>query len=279
MSGSSKTVVITGATGAVGSAITTECLSKGHRCILVVRNKDKAYKKFGTQNIEVVTADFRDLASVKIAAEEINRVYEVEAIVNCVAGGMSAKKVLLANHLEEGFVVSVLSPYLFSKLVCEVQIDKSLSRMFTITTAEKSVIDLDNLQAEKKYSSLDRWHQLSASKNALTMALADRLKESELTVVLYIPGFVKHENVFRSPGMMKFAFGLLELLFAGNGSKGAEKLVDYLEADKVKHLNGRLFFLNKEMKLPDHCYDKEVQKKLVDESEKLIQRFFDNVGK
>ena len=48
MSISKRTVIIAGATGAVGTAITRECLSRQYDCILVVRNKSKAQKMFGT---------------------------------------------------------------------------------------------------------------------------------------------------------------------------------------------------------------------------------------
>ncbi len=268
---SKNTVIITGATGAIGSAVTKECLSRRYNCILVVRNKDKALKLFGTQNVDIVVADFKDVNTVKRAAEEISRTFEVDSVINCIAGGMSPKRVLLKDNIEEGFAISCLSPYLFSKLLCDLQLGKRLSRIFTITTLEKKSIDFENIQAEKKYSLLDRWHQHSALKNTFMMALANKYKDADLSVVLYAPGFVKHDKAFRGPGLMKIPLGIIELLFAGNGIKGAKQLAQYLEESNLKHLSGKLLYIDKEMRLPDHYLDKDIQKRLITESEKMIQ--------
>ncbi len=271
MSSSKNTVVITGATGAVGSKIAKECLSKQFSLILIVRDKEKALNIFGTQNVNYVEADFADLYSVKKAADKINHFHEVNAIINCAAGGMSAKKVLVENDLEETFVTNYLSLYLLNTLLCAHQVGKRLSKIFTITVADKSTIDFDNLQAEKKYSLLDRWHQHSVLKNTLMMALADKYKNTNLSVVLYNPGFIKHENISKVPGILKIPIGVMEFLFAGDGIKGARRLVQYFEVEDFKQYNGQLLFIDKINKVPSHCLDKDIQKKLVAESDRLLQ--------
>ena len=271
ISTSQNTVVITGATGAVGSKIAKECLAKELNLIVVVRDIDKAEKIFGLQNVDYIESDFEDLNSVESAAEKINSSYEIFAIVNSVGGGGSVKKILLENKLEKSFVINYLSLYLLNTLLCGHQVNKRLSKIFTITVPEKSTIDFENLQAEKKYSAIDRWRQTNVLKNTFMMALADKHRNTNVSVVLYNPGFIKHETVFRFPGFLKVPIGVMELLFAGDGSKGAKQLSRYMEDDEYKQYNGQLLSIDKTEKVPLHYLDKDIQKKLITETDRLIQ--------
>ena len=137
MSTLKNTIVITGATGAVGSKIAKECLAKQFNLVLIVRDKNKALNIFGTQNVNYVEADLMDLKSMEKAANKINLSYEVNTIINC-AGASSLERILLANNLEKTFVINYLSIYLLNKLLCEHQVNKHLSKIFTVTISDDS---------------------------------------------------------------------------------------------------------------------------------------------
>lgn len=103
------------------------------------------------------------------------------------------------------------------------------------------------------------------------MSLSAKYKYTDLAVALYHPGFVKHHSLFEFPGSLKVPFAIMQLFFASDGTNAAKQLVRYLKEGNLKKLNGRFFKLDKSIDVPNGYTARDVQEKLISESDRLIQ--------
>ena len=89
----SKSVLITGATGALGRAAALEIAKSGAKITLLGRNKSKLEsvkndisKETGNNDIEIIVADLSDISSIKSAAREFKQNHDhLDVLVNIAA--------------------------------------------------------------------------------------------------------------------------------------------------------------------------------------------------
>jgi uncharacterized protein YbjT (DUF2867 family) len=103
-----KTVLVTGATGNVGSRVVQELLARGVSVRAFVRDAEKARTKLG-QGLELAVGDFADVASVRRALEGVERVFlacsndprqvEYETTVADAAVGMGVRQIVKLSAL------------------------------------------------------------------------------------------------------------------------------------------------------------------------------------
>lgn len=73
-------VLVTGATGFIGSHLVDALLARGDEVRILVRRSSNI-EKFKRKNIEIVFGDIRDVASLKKATEDIDVVYHLAALL------------------------------------------------------------------------------------------------------------------------------------------------------------------------------------------------------
>jgi NAD(P)-dependent dehydrogenase (short-subunit alcohol dehydrogenase family) len=79
------TVLVTGGTGALGSAVVQELLDSGYRCAvtwIVERERERAEREFGDRAVLIEA----DLSNAGAAERAVRAVDELEAVVNLVGG-------------------------------------------------------------------------------------------------------------------------------------------------------------------------------------------------
>lgn len=173
----SLTVLVTGATGNQGGAVTQALLSAGHNVRALVRNADSlAAKKLADQGVKIALGDFDDANSLATAMQGIDSFYLMGSPLEAGVEGETKQGIALANAVKAANVGHLVYssvanadldtgiPHFDSKYKVEQHI-KALDIPYTISAP---VFFMDNVLAPW---SLDA---LKAGKIALAM-LGDRV--------------------------------------------------------------------------------------------------------
>lgn len=270
---STKTILITGVTGTVGKATALEIAKSGANTVLLARNKKKLEElrneiseKSGNPSVSFLVADLTDVASIKAAANEFkSKNNRLDALIN-IAAVYRRKRELTKSNLELMFATNHLAPFVLTNELLPVLKSSAPSRIVTVAAPSTTKLNFDDLQGEKKFSSLGSF---GASKmmNLLTnQALARRIEGSGVVTMTLHPGLVKSDLTKEMSGFLKFLFSMM----SGKPDKPAHMLMKLALDPAYQNANGKFYKFNgKELKSSDYSYDKEVQEKLWALSEKL----------
>src|SRR5437660_7930779 len=169
------TVVITGASGAIGSA-TVEAL-----------------KKRGAQVIPLTrpSLDLSSMASVRAAARELNRNgAHIDALLN-IAAVFTTRYQKSADGWETMFATNHLGPFLLTNLLRDRLIGGG--RVITVTAPSGTRVEVDRLLDKSRFHAM---HSFGASKAAnllFTFELARRAHRWEVLANAFHPGLVRSE--------------------------------------------------------------------------------------
>ncbi len=186
-----KTVLITGASGGIGSALCREFARCGYDIILHYFSKEEKAEALANElrsayggRVQTVKADLRQEAEVKALAEKALSFGEIDVLINN-AGTAYFSLFQLAddNKVKELFDLNLMSAMSLTKEILPHMISKHSGRIINIS----SMWGLCGASCEVHYS---------ASKAAiigLTKALAKEAGPSSITVNCIAPGFIDTE--------------------------------------------------------------------------------------
>ena len=156
MAGLHPVVVVTGATGAIGSATASVLVRRGARVLLLARPSDRlsaAVKRLGGEENRVssVPVDLSSLSSVRSAAREITRtVGHVDALLN-VAATFSREYHKTKEGFELMLATNHLGPFLLTNLLRDRLVGRG--RVITVTAPSSTRVDLDRLMVKASIES------------------------------------------------------------------------------------------------------------------------------
>ena len=182
---SGKVIVLTGATGGIGSAIVKEMAQSGTRLVLVSRNEEKMHKladEAGGDSL-CLSCDITDLDAAQKVADTIGEKYgRVDALLNC-AGCNTRKPFLemLPEDYDRVMGLNVRACYFFSQMIGKIMARQNYGKIV-------------NFASLNTYISLSTVSVYAASKGAvgqLTKAMAVDLAKYNIQVNAIAPGFIK----------------------------------------------------------------------------------------
>jgi NAD(P)-dependent dehydrogenase (short-subunit alcohol dehydrogenase family) len=270
-----KTVVVTGATGAIGKATALELAKNDTHIILIGRNSGKLLKvrseielATNNKNIEIVAADLSEPASVKKAAEDIKSKHKaIHALVNIAAAFIKDRKenskgqefMFATNHLGTFVLTNELLPLLKAG---------KPARVITVSAPSTTKVNFDDIHGKQKWSP-GFMGAFGASKmmNLMhTYALARRLEGSGVSTSVFHPGLVKSELTSAMPAFLNWFFQSI----SSPPDKAARQLTKLVLDPAYANSNGTFVkFDGKEIKSNAYSYDKDNQEKLWKLSEEM----------
>jgi retinol dehydrogenase 14 len=272
-----KTVVVTGATGAIGKATALELAKNNHHVILVGRNQGKLLKvrseielASNNKNIETVVADLSEPASVKKAADEIKAKHKnLHALVNVAATFINDRKenskghefMMATNHLGTFVLTNELLPLL--------QASKP-ARIVTVSAPSTTKINFDDIHGKQKFSPgfLGAFGASKMMNLMHTYALARKIEGSGVTTSVFHPGLVKSELTGAMPKLVNWFFQSI----SSPPDKAAKQLSKLATDPAYSNSNGTFVkFDGKEIKSNTYSYDKDLQEKLWKISEEMTK--------
>jgi retinol dehydrogenase-14 len=270
-----KTVLITGATGAIGKATAMELAKNKCSLILLGRNSEKLNalkaeiaKTTGNTSVDVFIAELSEPASIARAAEEIKKKYTaINALIN-IAAIYKAQRAENSKGHEYMFATNHLGPFVLTNQVQDLLKAGKPSRVVTVTAPSTTKVNFDDIHGKQKFNPgfMGIFGATKMMNLMFTYSLAEKLKGSGVTTSAYHPGLVKTELTKDMGAFLNFIFGMM----SSAPDKAAKMLAKAAIDPAYENSNGTfLKFDGKEIKSSAYSYDKAVQDKLWKLSEQL----------
>ena len=190
-----KTILVTGANGAIGKAITRQIASKGYNTIMVCRDPQKAedarseiIKNTNNPNVHAMIADLSRHSEVKKLANQIDG--PVFALVNNAATA-PRQRMETPEGIEVQFAANVLN-YFWMSLAFHNHLKKApKSRIVNVASFWAGDLDLRDLQFKKRtYDNNIGYRQSKQANRMLTVAFAEKFNKDGILVNACHPGEV-----------------------------------------------------------------------------------------
>jgi NAD(P)-dependent dehydrogenase (short-subunit alcohol dehydrogenase family) len=263
-------VVLTGATGAIGSATASVLVRRGARVILLARptaRLDAEVKRLGGEDKRVssVGVDLSSLTSVRSAAREIGRAAgHVDALLNVAAIFSSEYR-----KTKEGFEVMLatnhLGPFLLTNLLRDQLAGRG--RVITVTAPSSTRVDIDQLMDKKRFRALDTFGATKAANLMFTFELARRAKRWEVRANACHPGLIRSELMREARAPIR----ALTRMVSRSPARVAEDLADLAISPAHEGTTGWFFKGNKRIEPPKSTVDQEVQARLWQRTAELVE--------
>jgi NAD(P)-dependent dehydrogenase (short-subunit alcohol dehydrogenase family) len=191
-----KIALVTGATGAIGKAITRRLVSAGdYKVIMVVRDEKKALQTLadihritGTVDLSYEIADLCNGSQIRQLASKITE--PVHLLVNN-AAYTPVKRMETPEGIEMQFAVNVLGYFRMIEAFTPHLKAGSPSRVVNVASYWAGGLDLNDLEFKRRHYDNDTAYRQSKQANRmLTVAHAERLAPSGITVNACHPGDV-----------------------------------------------------------------------------------------
>jgi retinol dehydrogenase 14 len=272
-----ETVLITGATGALGGATAKELAKNNWQLILLGRNyekltvvKSEITEATGNKDIDIFSAELSEPASIRQAAAEIKKKYSYLNVLINVAGIFKKDHLENSAGLEYMFATNHLGPFVLTGELLELLKSGKPSRVITVSAPSTTKINFDDINGNKKFSAgfLGAFGASKMMNLMFAYALARRLEGSGMTSNLFHPGLVKSNLTIEMPAFLNFIIQS----FAKKPEIAAKTLCSLAIDKKYESSNGTFMTLGgKEIKSNEYTKNKELQEKLWTISEQLTK--------
>lgn len=252
------TVVVSGATGTIGSATAAVLARRGARVIVLARPSDRLNtlvdRLGGDDNrISSVPVDLSSMSSVRAAAREINRAGgHIDALLNVAAVFLRGY-----NKTSDGFELMLATNYFGPFLLTNLLRDRLVGggRVITVAAPSNTRIDMERLFAKKRFDALHTFGATKALDLMFTFELARRAKRWDVRSNAFHPGLVRSELMREAAGPIRF----LARLASGSAHRAAQDLVELAISPAHAGTTGWFFKGTRRIDPPKSAADEEVQ--------------------
>lgn len=273
-----KIAMVTGATDGIGYETVLALANYGAHTIVVGRNKEKSQRtvemieeKTGNKNVEYMLADLSSQEDIHKLANEFNNKHDrLDILVNN-AGAFFAKRIETVDGIEMTFALNHLSYYLLTGLLLDKLKASENARIVNVSSNAhtKAKIDMSDIKLNGKYSGLNAYGVTKLYNIVFTFYLAEKIKETNITVNSAHPGVVATKIGTNNKGLVGIIAGIIFKLFGIKPELGAQNSIFLATSKEVEGVSGG-YFVRMEKKEPSaESHNKELEKKLIEISAKL----------
>ncbi len=273
-----KQVVVTGATSGIGRVTAKALARKGAALAIVCRDAAKGHAlaaeiRSGSAEprVDVFLADLSKQADVRrVAVELLERCPRIDVLVNN-AGIVNVRRELTDDGLEATFATNHLAYYLLTRLLLERLVASAPARIVNVASDAHrfGTLDPDDLQNAKRYRSMSVYGQSKLCNLLFSYELARRLEGTGVTVNALHPGTVRTGLGRNNGGLLGLLPAILGLFFR-TPEKGAQTSIWLASSPDVKDVSGKYFYDLREHRSNDASRDRELSRRLWDESARLV---------
>ncbi len=265
-----KTVLITGATGGIGSATAMGLAAMGARLAIIGHDRERAestareISAVGGWPTQVFVADLSSQSEVRRLADEVlQRLPRIDVLVNNVGGYWNTRHVT-ADGLERTFALNHLAPFLLTSLLIDRLARSAPARVVTVSSNTQALgrIDFDDLQGERSYSGARAYNQSKLANVVFTYELARKLHGTSVTANALHPGVVRTSFGADDPGTVQRLLTPFMRPFMKAAAQGAATSVHLASAPDLERVTGRYFANSKPRKSSKRSYDQAAAARL-----------------
>lgn len=272
-----KTVLITGGSSGIGKATVTGLAQKGWQVVFTARNQQKAeavkreiIEVSGNENIDFLIVDLTSVKQVRDCAETFKKRFEkLDVLINN-AGVCLPDQRITIDGLEESFQINHLSHFILTNLLLDILKKSDDPRIINLSSAAHKAgrVDTDYIQGSKPYNSFRTYSDTKLYNILFTLELAEKLKETGITVNALHPGVVGTNFGNEFGGIFKILYTLGKT-FMITPEKGAVTSLYLADSDEVKNITGKYFVRCKPVALKNPHITPENRRKLWEKSLEL----------
>jgi NAD(P)-dependent dehydrogenase (short-subunit alcohol dehydrogenase family) len=264
------TVIVTGATGAIGSATAAVLARRGARVVLMARPSarlDALVMRLdgADRRVESVPLDLSSMSSVRAAAREINRAGgHVDALLN-VAAVFTTRYQKTADGFELMLATNHLGPFLLTNLLRDRLI--KAGRVITVTAPSTTRVDIDRLLDKYSFDAMYTFGATKAANLLFTFELARRAHRWDIRANAFHPGQVRSELMKDAPRGVR----LVSRWTSGSATAAAEDLAELALSPAHAGTSGWFFKGTHRIDPPKHSRDVALQGALWKRSAEMVE--------
>jgi retinol dehydrogenase-14 len=242
------TVVVTGATGAVGSA-TVEALAKRRAQVITLSRP---------------TFDLSSFASVRAAARELHRSGHINALLH-IAAVYVPRFQKSADGLELMLSVNHLAPFLLTNLLRDRLAGGG--RVIMVATPSSTKVDMARLVDRDRFSAFHTFGATKAANLMFTFELARRAKRWDVRANAFHPGVVRSELMREASRPVR----LTARLFSRDSERAGQDLAELALSPAHAGTTGWFFRGTKRIDAPKSTLDIDQQSLVWRRSAELVE--------
>jgi retinol dehydrogenase-13 len=273
-----KLCVVSGSTSGVGLAAARRLARAGAKIVMLCRNPNKAeavQRELLARTaapVEVVVADFSDLASVRAAAEVLLRDYpRIDVLINS-AGLFSTTRTITGGGFETVFCVNHLAPFLLTHLLLERLKESAPARIIQVNSEGHRFGGLDLADLNWEHRRYNGYRGYGASKIAqllTTWEFADRLHGTGVTINAMHPGDVRTNIGNNNEPLYRWFQRVVIGPMLKDPAISGEALYTLAAAPELADVSGRFFHLTIDEKPAAPALNRELGRRVWEVSLRL----------
>ena len=269
-----KICMVTGANSGVGKAIALGLARLGATLVIVCRVQGKGeaaraeiVAQSGNSPVVLMIADLSVLVSVRKLAEEFKSQFpKLDVLVNN-AATVKFTRTLTPDGFETMFATNHLAPFLLTNLLLDSLQASGEARVLNITAPSTVRLNFDDLQSERRFSSLTTFGASKMGNLLFTFELARRLAGRGVVVNAIHPGLVKSNLMREAPAPMRWFTNLMST----KPERATDMIVRVATAPEFAGESGHFYRDGKEIKADAFALDPENQQRLWQVSAELAK--------
>jgi len=199
--------------------------------------RDEIKSQSKNESVDLMLADLSLLASVHGLAAEFGAKYsKLDVLIYNAAVVLSSRRVT-PEGFEQMFATNYLGPFLLTRLLIPYLEAARPSRIINVTAPSTTRPNLDDLQGERKFSSLGAFGASKAADLLFTYALARRLGRG-ITANAYHPGIMKTSLNRTAPTPIRLVAGVMNRFAGATPERASEGLVQLAISVQFADTNG-----------------------------------------
>ena len=272
-----KTVLVTGASSGIGMATAARLGALGARVVLVsrkedrgVRARDELLRDNPSANLDLLVADLSTTGAIRKLADDVGQRYRTLDVLINNAALITSRRKLTPENMEMQFFVNHLAYFLLTGLLLDVLRRSAPSRIVNVasTAHSRGMIDFNDLQLETHYRGWQAYSNTKLMNIVFTYELARRLEGTGVTANCLHPGVIKTGLMRNFSSVVQVAWNATGRFFK-QADDGAETPVYLASSPEVDGVSGKYFKNCQPLGTSQQSYDREVQRRLWEESERL----------
>jgi len=275
-----KHVAITGPTAGIGRYSALELARRGASLTLFCRSQTKARElveeigALGHPEPEVILMDMSSLESVRAAAETfVSRGQTLDVLLNN-AGVVNTTRKESADGFEETLAVNHFAPFVLTGMLLPALQQAAPSRIVNVASDAHSFVKgmhFEDMQAEKSYRTFREYGRSKLANILFTRSLAERLKDTGITVNCLHPGAVSTSLGSQNGGLLSSVLPVLLRPFFKTPDQGAQTSLYLCCSEEVAAVTGQYFAKSRQLKAKPWGRDDAAAERLWAYTEEVTQ--------
>ncbi|OBH85653.1 SDR family oxidoreductase [Mycobacterium sp. E2989] len=241
--------LVTGATDGIGKVTATALAREGYAVVLAARSAAKAatvtseiVASTGNRDVDYLTADLGSLSQLRALATAFAARYpRLDVLVNN-AGVVMPQRVLTEDGYETMFQVNYLAQFYLTQLLLDALETSRQGRVVNLSSSvyRAGKFDPDNLQGERRFSTIGAYASSKLCVLLFTIELAQRLAPTRVTANAVHPGIVRTPMMREAEGVLR-AISFAALPFSRSADRGAATSVFLAGSPAASRVSGQYF--------------------------------------